>query len=723
MPQMSWGKSLQNMTMISTYRSFVSKMTEKNCLQLSKIILKNYKTYKGDTSVDLSPDPNQPITILHGTMGMGKTTFLGAIYWCLYGNKRSENSLDGDETIINNSVLRHINMNQINETSVEIHLRDGDELRHKIKRTIMFTKTSESTTLKPNSSVGGRIPTGINIEEQIEYSNLDQSDEWIVSTNPDTVNQKIENLFPESLSSYFLFDAELLDKFFSYGDNKNVKNGIEQISGLPILDHTIKHLNDAEKSTSKEMKGVELEPINSALDHIDLEIGSYREKIDRANKRIDEIKTEMDSLESYLKNHDEAVIRELQKRRDVLRDGMSDIKKQSDKESKSMKNWLLHANITARLYDSMKTCLDQCQVWETEGKIPIAVSGYALRNILDANNPKCICGADLSDGSEGRKHIEVLLTKDLAESPVIQGISTGRGNWEDMILAREQMATILDEFRATRGNFNRDYNEKKAEIKSCEDQLSKHDTEKVRSCTARLSDLRADHTTQNNDKVVAQDRLEEAERRRADKERERNILVRQQHKYTAQMNRIAMTKKIVDILSQCKRELIDEMRNTVEKKTTDYFLRLVSRKGDFSKVEIRENYKTIVLGTDQKSKSLSAGQTCCLALSYIAAIRDIAEKNYFMLIDSPLHNISAEERVDFAKNLPDFIPGTQITLLVQDQEYTGTTQQEGGTDKTIQSVRETLMANQSVWKEYNLRLVHDSDDGSTSTTIEEGTWQ
>ena len=37
-----------------------------------------------------------------------------------------------------------------------------------------------------------------------------------------------------------------------------------------------------------------------------------------------------------------------------------------------------------------------------------------------------------------------------------------------------------------------------------------------------------------------------------------------------------------------------------------------------------------------------------------------------MMVDSPLHNISGQERVEIAENLPSFIPGTQITLLVKE---------------------------------------------------------
>ena len=89
-----------------------------------------------------------------------------------------------------------------------------------------------------------------------------------------------------------------------------------------------------------------------------------------------------------------------------------------------------------------------------------------------------------------------------------------------------------------------------------------------------------------------------------------------------------------------------------------------------------------------------------------------------MSVDSPFHNISQEERVQIAENLPDFIPGTQITLLVQDQEYTGHAKKMI-TGEEIPSVRDTLMKNNSIWKEYLLEADKKEDDPVSNTIIKE----
>ena len=210
---------------------------------------------------------------------------------------------------------------------------------------------------------------------------------------------------------------------------------------------------------------------------------------------------------------------------------------------------------------------------------------------------------------------------------------------------------------------------------------------------------------------------EKAERELEMKERDYSFQMKKNDKHQSETNRKMLADTLGKIFRKHSDELKNELRNVVAKKTTEYFLKLVSRKEDFAEVQIQGNYKTVVLDNNQKSKSLSAGQSCCLALSYIAAIRDTAEKNYFMMIDSPLHNISQEERVDIAQNLPKFLPQTQITLLVQDQEYTGHAN-KGITGKKIPSVRETMMKNNSVWKEYVLKT-HKEEKNSSYTIVDE----
>ena len=696
-------------------------MPPKTSLQLGKITLKNYRTYREETPIELSRDQERTITIIEGEMGKGKTTILNAVYWCLYGEFRSAGNRS-DENIINNDVLSSLKVGDDGDTFVEIYLYEEDELRYKIKRNVHFVKRQESSRLVFRQDIDGSLYDGIEIASEVEFSHLPKlsaASEWQVYTDPAQARDAILNIFPESLSSYFLFDAELLDNLLTTSSKNSVKNGIEKISGLPVIEDAIKHMKKTYDDILKDIRSPATEPIKQQIFIIERSIESNNAIIADEEQKLQEISSEMDSIRSYLRNNDEKLVRDKQALADELREGIKEIRGQLSELDKEMGDWLLYCNTVVRLHAPMKDSLAKCDVWEGEGKIPIAVSGQALKNILNADPSTCICGTHLEEGSKERAYMKELLENHTADSPIIQDITTGRGHWDDMVgeTAFKSLSDKLNELRSTRDKLRTASNLKSANLKEISNALKKHDQEQIRIKSQRLSELQGQYNESTGKIAVAE------QKRRNDlndyelKNRKLDKLTREESKYHSHHNRRELAKTTVKILERCRDDLIEQLRNTVAEKTTDYFLRLVSR-ADFSKVEIAPDYTVTAYGHTGQSKGLSAGQTCCLALSYIAAIREIAEKNYFMMIDSPLHNIDQGERVDIAKNLPRFIPGTQITLLVQDQEYVGRVI-ETGTRSGIPSVRDTLKDNNSLWKEYKLEFNPVQETNSYNTIVRE----
>ena len=696
-------------------------MTLKNSLQLGKILLKNYRTYKDTTTIELSRDQDKTITVIEGEMGKGKTTILNAVYWCLYGTFRSTGN-PSDENIINNDVLMSLKLGDEDDTFVEIKLYEEDELRYNIKRNVHFIKKQESSRLAKRDDIDGSLSEGIEIVSTIEFSYLPKSStnsNWIVYTDPAQARDAILNIFPKSLSSYFLFDGELLDNFFDVGGKNNVGDGIEKISGLPILDDAIKRIKKTYGDVLKDIQNPKTEPIKSEIFHMEKSIETNEAIVCQADQKIQEISEEMDSIESYLRNNDEKSVQTKQKQADELNDNIKLLKRELSDLEKEMGDWLLYCNTVMRLRATMKTSLKKCNEWEKEGKIPIAVSGQALNNILSANPSVCICGTHLEENSKERAYMKELLEKNTADSPIIQNITTGRGHWDDMVseTTPEPLLGKLDEYRSKRTKIESEYDKKNANLREILSELKKHDQEQIRTKSHRLSELKNEYNDWNGKKAVADDKIRKSQLDLEQQNRRLDIETKKETKLQSHYNQRELAKTIEGIFKQCKNDLIEQLRSTVATKTSDYFLRLVSR-NDFSRVEIEPNYVVKAYGPTEYSKDLSAGQTCCLALSYIAAIRDIAEKNYFMMIDSPLHNIDQGERVDIAKNLPKFIPGTQITLLVQDQEYVGSINKMEDRQE-ISSVRDTLRSNNSLWKEYKLTFHENLETNSYNTILEE----
>lgn len=688
-------------------------------LQLGRVSMKNYKSYHGEVSVELSRDPLKTVTMIEGGMGKGKTTFLGAIYWCLYGKEKPGTYTNTDETIINNDVLDRLNVGEGDGMHVELSLHEDGDLRYKIKRELLITKNSKSEGTRHHTAVNGRLPYGVLVEERVEYREIPSGEnDWITSSDPSRVRHMIERLFPESLSSYFLFDAELLDRFFETGRENRVKQGIEEISGLPIITNVINHMPKVKKEVVDGIKSFKTEKIKNDLYHFKKEEEECEKIIKSSALEMSKLNGEIESIDSFLREHSESTINAIQSQKDEVGKTRQEISKKIKEHRVRLNKWLLYSNIVGNLSDAMSASIKMCDAWEQEGKIPIAVSRLALKNILSNNPPQCICGANLDKGSDGRRHIEEILNEGLSDSPVMQSIATGRGHWADMVSEYSELSDELSRLRAERHELRIAHESKDLVYKELSRKLEVHDLEVVREKSNQRREIMDKLLNYGSEKKAAERKKADATRKIIENDQALKKELAKEKKYKREKNMLAIMDTLSKLLLQCKTDIIETMRDTVAKTTTDYFLKLVPS-DDFINVEISNSYDISTHGYNRKIKSLSAGQNCCLALSYIAAIREIADRNYFMVIDSPLHNISQAERVGIAENLPAFLQGTQITMLVQDQEYLGKVVRDAEASE-IESVRKTLIDVGCLWREYIIEQAKKSpSDVSTHSVIRE----
>lgn len=109
-------------------------------MKISKIKFNNFRIYKGESEIDLSPSNNiKNINIVAGKNGFGKTTFLTSLIWCFYGKMISEveekykkeiRNVGGYDAFLNTLVNRDIRENLSKNTdsnyltSVEVEIRD-----------------------------------------------------------------------------------------------------------------------------------------------------------------------------------------------------------------------------------------------------------------------------------------------------------------------------------------------------------------------------------------------------------------------------------------------------------------------------------------------------------------------------------------------------------------------------------------------------------------------
>ena len=188
---------------------------------ITRIIAKNFKTYR-DLDLDLTVNEEQPIILIGGENGGGKTTLFQAIYYALYGLKVKD--FEHFNKLQNAGERAKNEGNSSNKIELEIHFTGKvlhNDYKYIIKRLYTINAQNspvEAVTLNLNGDVfqyGTATPHAERVKKEAE------------------VNKIIKANLPQELSKYFLFDAMeagnlLKDEYL----NRVIKENIENVMGF-----------------------------------------------------------------------------------------------------------------------------------------------------------------------------------------------------------------------------------------------------------------------------------------------------------------------------------------------------------------------------------------------------------------------------------------------------------------------------------------------------------
>lgn len=188
---------------------------------ITRIIAKNFKTYR-ELDLDLTVNEEQPIILIGGENGGGKTTLFQAIYYALYGLKVKD--FEHFNKLQNAGERAKKEGNSSNKIELEIHFTGKvlhNDYKYIIKRLYTINAQNspvEAVTLNLNGDIfqyGTATPHAERVKKEAE------------------VNKIIKANLPQELSKYFLFDAMeagnlLKDEYL----NRVIKENIENVMGF-----------------------------------------------------------------------------------------------------------------------------------------------------------------------------------------------------------------------------------------------------------------------------------------------------------------------------------------------------------------------------------------------------------------------------------------------------------------------------------------------------------
>ncbi len=630
-------------------------------MKFKKIILTNFRQFKGRNELNFSTDDDKNITIVYGGITFGKTTLLQAFNWVFYNTVKLENSSD----LLNKEIADNLGRGESADVEVEIHLEfDGENYRLRRK---------QGYTIYPNEMYG-KISSGM----ATAIAEKEQNDTWIPAGSYDEIINKI---MPSNLSTYFFFDGERIDNISEQQrkGSKEVENSVKEILGLEHYSTAIKHLSTGRNSVLADLRSRINTTANSELDDLKREYNNIDLYIEDNNEKIKRYENEIDSLDRDKKAKEQLILDnkatyEKQQEKQNLKNKLDNITLKENNSIENFKSFFNNYYLDFFYYGLNDKMKELSEVLDTKEEGIPNMHAHSIEYIL--NRGYCICGERFEKDDA---HYKALL-EEMKKLPP-QSIGTSISNFNKELrqkISEEKSINFKNEIITKFDNIIQIIDEKnnlQDKIDNISDNIASDvnvgDLERdVKEIEIKIRDF-------TGDIAVARKQISDKEQRKEfiDKEiarlsqyDDRNIEINKQIRYA---------EKITKILQSVYEKKEIELKIKLEEEINKYLAKIYTGE---RYLKITDDYKFRLVYTDDKESEYDApaseGLGTVKAISFMCGLLDVAksrfledvteETEYPLVFDAPLSKIDSTH----IKNVMECLPETasQVIFFIREEK-------------------------------------------------------
>lgn len=257
---------------------------------IKEIEFNNFRIYKGKNRICLTPEDGKNIIVVSGNNGFGKTTFLMALVWCLYGKqmekvdelyKREISEKGGYGRYIGNSL--NYQAEKEGETRFSVSVTFSDVV-------IPDTACTEITITRSYDNATG-------VDEELDILIDGRSNDLFVGSKEEKLKEEEifirDYILPIEIAKFFFFDAEKIVSFAQIntpGQRHELSRAYSQVLGIQKYDDLKNELeriqDDYRKDSAKPQDRVAFNNLLSSIKNDENEIRDIDECISRNGEDI-----------------------------------------------------------------------------------------------------------------------------------------------------------------------------------------------------------------------------------------------------------------------------------------------------------------------------------------------------------------------------------------------------------------------------------------------------
>lgn len=620
---------------------------------LTKVVIDNFQIFYGKQHLELTSG----LYVIHGENGRGKSTFLNAVTWGLFGEYLNR---QGDS--VTPMVMLNIEAAREDTTDffVELHLKDGND-KIRVKRSF--------DTADPGA--------GIRLSVEKNGNMLNQEDG----------EELLHSLLDRDVSRFFLFDGEELRRYeeLLFGQSSSaaeVRRSIEHILGLPALTNAVRDLTsvaDAFASAATKAARKEKGAQQAALKAAQLEKDLQDAESDLAGLQVKraELEAEVKDATAILQEHqasNELITKKVEVEAEIrtLRENQGTMLAMRAESLKDVWKDVLAVAVRPRRDELSASLTDEQQreLWKREAdEFEAALA-----------NARCDrCQQPLHGDAEKTMRDRLA---DLRAKPQPTGSVGEAGE------ALAVLAAISPTGQTTQAiNQDKSISKDDAKIAALEQRLSELTKETEGVPEEKLREAAKKRDAAVGLIGVTDDKIEDKKTAIEKVKGELSHARKEAQKHSSSKEAALLTEReelasdLAAIFEEAKDQFRDAMRDKVGSDASELFAKLTSDK-DLKGLKINENYGLTTLGpNDRPMPGRSAGQEQIVAFSLIGALNRNATRRAPIIMDTPLGRLGKKHKVNVMANLVDL--GEQVLLLVHDDEVS---------EDLLDSVRPSIVA-------------------------------
>lgn len=658
-------------------------------LRIESLKLVNFGPYYGEHTISFPKEDG--VTIIWGENGYGKTSIMNSFRYVLWG------------TIINRKKKRLSPASFVNLNAV-------DENGNMLVEMCFQYNGDECILTRGLNRIGG---DGSKDEDYESYCSMHQGARILTH---DETEDLLASALPDKISRFYLFDGELLGEYEDLMDDEDdagekIKQSIEDILGLPILEHAKTNLDTIHTEFNKEATNIgkkdqstaklsdQLQKAQDLKDHLlqsRTELKQQLEELDEEHSAIEQ-RISCNVKLGGLAGQKKAKKEQLEKDQQAIEAAKNEISPYLGNAWRTILN-----SVITKEKDNLQKSIDSIKKKDDEHNTMLTVSAF-IRSRLEQEPNHCpLCKDNIPKEDIERilkefdpSNISTLTEEEIKELDNAQsGVQFLKGQLKED--QKQKISALL----STIDNKTIEINILKTGISQIEEDIKKISSSSSEEEILALPGLLSKCVKKIDEiKTGIQDNEEQI----TDNESAITKLTAQLKKNSnsPDLSEAIEKEQFASRLSSLFTDGINLFRNklkqSVQKDASDFFCS-ISHDKEYTGLLINDNYGMHIMAENGKiAPNRSSGYEQVVAISLIAALHKNAPIEGPIFMDSTFQRVDGTHKINTLKSAPSF--GKQIIILAYDKEIADHNE-----------VRATLGS--KLIRE--MRLIHPS---STKTTI------